>query len=64
MEDIKERYLNEHEVARLTGRAVPTLRNDRCQYKGLPYVKVGRSVRYSLRDVLRWMEERKVVPEA
>lgn len=63
MEGIQERYLNEHEVARLTGRAVPTLRNDRSQCKGLPYVKAGRSVRYSLRDVLMWMEDRKVVPE-
>lgn len=63
MEGTQERYLNEHEIARITGRAVPTLRNDRCQCKGLPYVKVGRSVRYSLRDVLAWMEKRKVLPE-
>ena len=63
METIQERYLNEHEVSKITGRAVPTLRNDRCQCKGLPYVKAGRSVRYSLRDVLTWMEKRKVVPK-
>lgn len=61
--DICDRYLNEHEVSKLTGRAVPTLRNDRCQCKGLPYVKAGRSVRYSLRDVLLWMEARKIEPE-
>lgn len=29
---------------------------------GLPYVKVGRSVRYRLSDLERWLEERTVRP--
>lgn len=59
---LEDRYLNEHEVARITGRSVYTLRNDRCLHRGFPYVKIGRSVRYSLRDVMDWIESRKVDP--
>jgi predicted DNA-binding transcriptional regulator AlpA len=54
------RYLDEVEVAELTGRKVQTLRNDRFKRQGLPYVKLGRSVRYSYQDVVKFMEARKV----
>ena len=56
------RYLNEQQVSKITGRALQTLRNDRFCSKGLPYVKFGRSVRYSLADVVEFMESRKIVP--
>jgi hypothetical protein len=49
------RFLNEHEVAALTGRAVQTLRNERFKGCGIRYVKVGRSIRYGLADVLGFM---------
>lgn len=62
MEKLGDRYLNEHEVARITGRSVYTLRNDRSLHRGFPYVKISGSVRYSLRDVMDWIEARKVVP--
>ena len=58
------RYINEKEVARITGRALPTLRNDRHRRRGIPYVKVGRSVRYNLEDVLEYMESREILTEA
>ena len=54
------RYLNEREVAHLTGRALSTLRNERFRGCGIPYVKVGRSVRYSRSDVFQFMELRKI----
>ena len=57
------RYLTEKEVSRMTGRSLSTLRSDRFKSQGLPYVKIGRSVRYSLADVVRFMEARKIVPE-
>ena len=60
----KYRFLNENEVAALTGRAVQTLRNDRHRGQGFPYVKYGRSVRYCLSDVLAAMDSRRVKPEA
>ena len=56
------RYIDEREVARITGRAVQSLRNDRFVGKGFPYVKVGRSVRYNLAEVLEWMERHRVTP--
>ena len=59
MKDIPT-YINEHEVARITGRALSTLRNERFNRRGIPYYKVGRSVRYSLGDVIQYMECRKI----
>jgi hypothetical protein len=56
-------YLTEHEVSKISRRAVSSLRNDRVRCRGLPYTKFGRSVRYNLKDVLKYMEDRKVVPE-
>ena len=58
--EIENRYLNEKQVEQITGRSVFTLRNDRTKNQGIPYVKNSRQVRYSLRDVLQYMEARKV----
>ena len=56
-------YISEKEVTRITGRALPTLRNDRHHRRGLPYYKFGRSVRYKLEDVIDFMEARKIRTE-
>jgi len=48
-------WINEQEVSRITGRAAQTLRNDRHKRQGLPYSKIGRSVRYKLDDVIRYL---------
>jgi hypothetical protein len=53
-------YLTEREVARIIRMALSTLRNDRSQRRGLPYCKVGKSVRYRLDDVISFMEARKI----
>ena len=53
-------YLNETQVSDLTNKALSTLRNDRHLGKGIPYIKDGRSVRYSLADVIDYMESRKI----
>ena len=58
--DFQPRYLNEIKVSEITGRALSTLRNERFRGEGIPYIKVGRSVRYSLQDVVRFMESRKI----
>ena len=54
------RYVNENQVSKITGRAVQSLRNDRFLKKGIPYIKVGRSVRYDLRDVIDFMESHRI----
>jgi hypothetical protein len=56
--DIK--YLNEKQVSEMTCRSLSTLRNERSLGLGIPYSKVGRSVRYSLTDVVEFMEAHKV----
>lgn len=56
----ENRYLNERQVEAITGRSVFTLRNDRAKNQGIPYVKNSRQVRYSLKDVIQFMEARKV----
>jgi predicted DNA-binding transcriptional regulator AlpA len=58
--DLQIRYLNEREVAHLTGRALSTLRNERFRGVGISYSKVGKSVRYNRLDVLEFMERRKI----
>ena len=58
---VKKPYLNEKEVATITGKALSTLRNDRHCRRGIPYLKVGkRSVRYKNEDVINSMEERRI----
>jgi hypothetical protein len=56
------KFINETEVSRITGRAVPTLRNDRYKGQGLPFYKLGRSIRYRLDEILAFMGERRVQP--
>ena len=57
---ISNRYVTEVMVADLTGRALSTLRNERAKGQGIPYVKIGRSVRYNLQDVVNFMEAHKI----
>lgn len=47
----QEVFLTEHDLATRHQRSVKTLRNERLQGKGVPYVKIGRSVRYRLSDI-------------
>jgi excisionase family DNA binding protein len=44
------------EVARITGLSLTTLAQWRSQRRGIPYLKVGRSVRYDPRDVQTYLE--------
>jgi excisionase family DNA binding protein len=54
-------WLTEKEVASRTSLSLSKLRQDRHKCRGIPYSKVGRSVRYSLADVEAFMESNKVV---
>jgi predicted DNA-binding transcriptional regulator AlpA len=63
MQNPQQRYIDEKEVSRITGRGLQTLRNDRHRGRGLPYIKMGRSVRYSFEDVINFMESRKITTE-
>ena len=55
------KWITEKEVAEMTGRAVQTLRNDRCKCKGISYCKIGASVRYKVEDVVSFMERHRII---
>ncbi len=57
---MEDKFVSEKRVKELTERSLPTLRNDRSKGIGIPYYKLGRSVRYKLSDVIEWMERHKV----
>jgi len=56
----KYQYLNEKEVSQMTSISLPTLRMNRHLKQGIPYSKIGRSVRYNFQDVIDYMENSKV----
>lgn len=55
--------LDEKETALTVKKAVQTLRNDRHNNRGLPYIKLGRSVRYSMEDIEKYVAARKIETE-
>ncbi len=46
----------------MTGLTVQSLRNNRCQCKGIPYSKIGSSIRYKVEDVIAFMEGHRIIP--
>lgn len=56
----KMKYLTEKQVSEMTGLALPTLRNDRFLGRRLPYIKIGKAVRYNEDDVIAFMEAHKI----
>ncbi len=58
--DTSNQYLTENEVSQMTRFAVQTLRNDRFNRRGIPYHKIGKSVRYKLADVIQFMESGRI----
>lgn len=58
------RFVGERVVSEITGWSVSKLQNDRWAGRGIPYAKLGSSVRYDLEDVRAYIEARKIHPEA
>lgn len=54
-------YIDEKQVAEITGLSLSTLRRDRHMRQGMPYYKIGRAVRYSVEDIVEYMESRRIV---
>ncbi|MFH2046070.1 MAG: helix-turn-helix domain-containing protein [Pseudomonadota bacterium] len=55
--------INEKEAAKIIGKSVFTLRNDRFMSRGLPFIKIGRSVRYRLKDIESFIDSHRIDPE-
>ena len=53
-------YINEVKVSDMTGMSVATLRNHRWLGIGIPYIKIGRTVRYQESEVLEYLENLRV----
>ncbi len=59
-----KKYITEKMVSESTSLKLPTLRNHRHLGRGIPYIKIGRSVRYDPDDVAAYMESHRIDPEA
>lgn len=55
-----DRWIDEREAAKLTGMSSAWFQRARWAGDGIPFSKVGRSVRYKLSDVLAFMEARRI----
>jgi hypothetical protein len=51
-------FLTEKDLAKRHQRTPKTLRNDRCRGGYIPFVKIGRHIRYRLSDVLSYEQAR------
>ena len=58
--ELQTQYIDENQLSKITKMALSTLRNNRSKGRGIPYIKVGRSVRYDLLDVIEFMEAHKI----
>jgi predicted DNA-binding transcriptional regulator AlpA len=50
--------LTEHDVARITGLSVASVRRWRLFHRGPRYLKLGSAVRYRTEDIQAWLESR------
>jgi predicted DNA-binding transcriptional regulator AlpA len=53
-----EELLTEHDVARITGLSVASVRRWRLFKQGPKYLKLGSAVRYRAEDIKAWLETR------
>jgi hypothetical protein len=61
----KRQLLDEDPAAEFLGVAPSTLMTWRCTRRyALPYIKIGRRVKYDITDLVEFIESRKVRPEA
>ena len=53
---ILESLLNEHDVARITGLSVASIRRRRLLRQSPKFLKLGAAVRYRPEDIVAWLE--------
>lgn len=58
--NLGEGWLTERQTAELLRCSVSKLQQDRFLRKGIPYIKLGRSVRYAPADIQDFMDAHKV----
>jgi len=55
-----DQLLTEQQLAELLGKSPKTLERDRMSGVGIPFIRVGRSIRYRTSDVEKYLDERTV----
>lgn len=55
VDDDSDSYIDDRALAQLLGCSRVTLQQARARGQGIPYVKIGRLVRYSTRTVREWL---------
>lgn len=55
--------VDEHFAAEILCKSVMSLRNERHLRKGCPYIKLGRSVRYLVKDLEEYLLRNRIDPE-
>ena len=60
---METKFLTEKQVNKITMIPLQTLRNNRFERNGMPYIKIGRSIRYELLDVVDFMQSHKIHTE-
>lgn len=55
-----DKMLTEQQVGQITGMSLAWFQMSRFKGTGIPYVKIGRSVRYRTSDVQRFIEDHMV----
>ena len=58
---MQDKYLREHEAAEIMNCSVQTLRNHRTTRRGVDYIKNGKTVLYSLKDIHDYMNKNKIL---
>jgi predicted DNA-binding transcriptional regulator AlpA len=56
--NVVENLLNEHDVARITGLSVASVRRWRLFRQGPRYLKIGAAVRYRAEELQAWLASR------
>ena len=59
--EIEKRFLNSRELARYLGLCEPTVR-DWVRLKKVPFYKLGKAVRFDLREIEKWLESKRIKP--
>lgn len=54
--DEYDKLLSQQEVAAWTGMSSAWFEQNRFKGKGIPYVKLGRSIKYRTSDVQKWID--------
>jgi predicted DNA-binding transcriptional regulator AlpA len=63
VDNLKKLRIKERDASAYIGMSVPWLRLSRSKAAkgaGPPYIKIGRAVRYDIRDLDEWLAERRI----